>query len=155
MKLICLVLATILVTACVAPQQGTVPGDPKLLTELRRLPGAVVGDDGLLVSYPDDSLFGEGAVLPLPGGMTVLTPLIDTFLRNPGLRAEATVRSSGHTVEYDRILAGKRKEFLEKIFRSRGLDETRIRISPDGGEGAPFSLQLQSEALGSSSGAKL
>ncbi|NIQ92874.1 MAG: hypothetical protein GWN87_00670, partial [Desulfuromonadales bacterium] len=73
-------LLLLLLTACATP-----PGEAPIETvgeQVPLLPGAMVSADGLQISYPDNTLFAEGSVLPLPGGMSVLDPLIDFLMTN-------------------------------------------------------------------------
>ncbi|PLX79258.1 MAG: hypothetical protein C0615_02625 [Desulfuromonas sp.] len=132
----CLVLA-----ACAPPSiEGPKETLPDLQERLRALPGAVVSEDGLTISYPDDNLFAEGAVLPLPGGMEVLTPLIDLFLE-ADLQGSATVRSTGHDAAYDQRLAEKRLDLLSRIFNNRGVAE-RLPLQLAADEGPAFEVRL-------------
>ena len=118
------------------------------------LPGAVMSADSLLVSYPGDSLFASGAVLPLPGGMAVIDPLVELLLQNKTFQGAGTVRSSGHSAEYDRLLATKRLEILARIFQNRGLPQDRLQWVAEVGTGAPFELQLQLISSDTSAGEK-
>jgi len=145
-SLICLLF----LVACVMPQ------DP--LSEVRKqvttLPGAVVSADGLAVSYPGAALFSEGSVLPLPGGMEVLDPLIDFLRSNETVKVTGSVRSGGHDPEYDLLLAGKRHDLLMTIFRNRGLAEERLQLVAEAGSGAPLELRLQPFSAATSAGEK-
>lgn len=132
-------LLLVLLSACVAPG----PKQPELAESMRTLPGAIVSTDGRHVEYPGESLFAEGAVLPLPGGMEMLGPLVDLMLANPGVEWTGTVRSDGPDADYQRRLAEKRKELLTAVFRNRGLTEERLVITTEVGPGAPLELEFQ------------
>ena len=69
--------------------------------------------------------------------------MIDLLLKNRDIGAVGTIRSTGHDPDYDRHLAGKRLEYLQKIFRNRGLTDRQIQLSVADGEGAPLELELQ------------
>jgi hypothetical protein len=145
-------LLLVLLVACAVPQK-----DPFTVVREKSitLPGAVVSADGSQISYPADALFADGAVLPLPGGMEVLAPLIDLLLSSSGLVVVGTVRSDGHDPEYDRLLAVKRLDILMKIFGNRGLAGERLQMTAEVGAGAPLELQLQPFSAATSSGEKL
>jgi hypothetical protein len=123
-----------------------------LQQQLLTLPGAVVDLETLTVSYPDEVLFASGAVLPLPGGMEVLAPLMSWILQDNEIYGEAKVRSSGHTVDYDRILAEKRLELLELLFKNRGVTSDRLKLIIDESEGAPLEIRFQLRSAATSSG---
>ena len=116
------------------------------------LPGATVSTDGMQISYPGENLFSEGSVLPLPGGMTVLDPLIDFLLANPELTIAGTVRSAGHNEEYDRLLVGRRLDILTAIFTNRGIEDKRLQLVLATGDGAPLEIKLQLPDASNSSG---
>ncbi len=137
----------LLLSAC-APPPAEVPELPA--EKLQTLPGALVSDDGLVISYPGNVLFANGSVLPLPGGMTLLDPLVALLIEQRDYRAEVTVRSSGHGVEYDRQLAEKRAELLERICRNRGLEESRVQFTAAAGGGPPLEITLQPSSSGGS-----
>ncbi len=118
------------------------------------LPGAVVSADGLQVSYPGNSLFAEGAAIPLPGGMEVLDPLVDFLRANPQFSIVGTIRSGGNREEYDQLLAGRRFDILTAIFSNRGIDAERLQLDLATGEGAPFEFELQLPSSSSSAGEK-
>jgi len=150
LKMISLI-GLLLVSACVVSPQDPLSGVREQVTTL---PGAVVSADGLKVSYPGAALFSEGSVLPLPGGMDVLDPLIDFLRRNMAVMVVGSVRSGGHDVEYDQLLAGKRRDLLMTIFRNRGLTEERLQLVAEAGGGAPLELRLQPFSAATSDGEK-
>ena len=124
-KTFCLILMLFL-SACAVPKEKPPELTPQRIKD--SLPGAVVSDDGLQISYPGNALFAEGSVLPLPGGMQVLEPLVTLLNSNRQYNVVATVRSRGHDEEYDQLLASKRRDILEAIFRNRGISEERLQI---------------------------
>lgn len=152
----CVLASLLLLSACVMPPAET-PEEvlQKLEVQLATLPAAVVSADGRIVSYPDESLFAAGAVLPLPGGLDVLDPLLELLLQHPDIRAVGTVRSAGHKREYDQALAIKRQDILEKIFRNQGLGAERFQLTAVAAKGAPFEIELQPIIAETSAGAKL
>ncbi len=145
-------LLLLLLTACATP-----PGEAPIETvgeQVPLLPGAMVSADGLQISYPDNTLFAEGSVLPLPGGMSVLDPLIDFLMTNRDFTVAGIVRSAGHDPDYDRLLAGKRRDILGAIFQNRGIEEQRLQLVTATGSGPPLELTLQLPGSSSSSGEK-
>jgi len=152
LKRFCLLLI-LLLSACALPPSKEVVKQ-NMQQELMVLPGAVMSADRLQVSYPDDSLFANGAVLPLPGGMAVIDPLVELLLQNKEFQATGTVRSSGHDAEYDQLLAVKRLEILARIFQNRGLPQERLKWVAEVGTGAPFEVQFQLISSDKSAGEK-
>ena len=138
-------LALIFLAACtILPQQDSPEVfRQKLQGQLVNLPGAVISADGLTISYPAENLFAVGAVLPMPGGMEVLDPLLELLLQNSQVRGIGTVRSAGNSAEYDQLLATQRMELLLRIFRNRGLTEERLQLTAEVGPGAPLAIELQ------------
>ena len=144
-------IGLLLLAACALPQQDPLSGVREQVTTL---PGAVVSADGLQISYPGAALFAEGSVLPLPGGMEVIEPLIDFLRNNAAVMVTGSVRSGGHEPEYDQLLAGKRLDLLMAIFRNRGLADERLQIFAEAGVGAPLDLRLQPFNAATSAGEK-
>lgn len=134
----------LLLTGCVAvTAPGTSQLDGEVLNQqLLELPGAVVDLNTKTVAYPGDVLFAPGSVLPFPGGMEVLEPLMNWMLQSDEITGEARVRSSGHSVEYDRTLAEKRRELLERVFRNRGVTSGQLRLIVDVSEGPPLIIRF-------------
>ena len=149
LKIFCLFLVLTLAGCAATPQKDPLETVRATLPEL---PGAKVSADGMQISYPDDSLFAEGSVLPLPGGMSVLDPLIDFLLANPELTITGTVRSAGHNEEYDRLLVGRRLEILTAVFTNRGIEDNRLQLVMATGDGAPLEIMLQLPDSPNSSG---
>lgn len=115
-----------------------------LRRELAALPGAVVGEaEPLTVSYPGETLFAAGSVLPLPGGTAVLDPLAAVLAAHPELNWRGTVRARTEvSPEYDAALAGKRLELLQRYFRNKGIDGERLPLTALVAPGAPLELTL-------------
>ncbi len=151
LKICCLAMLLFL-SACAVPSEK--PPELSRQAVADALPGAVVSEDGLTISYPGNSLFAEGSVLPLPGGMAVLEPLANLLNINRQFKVLVAVRSSGHAEEYDKVLATKRMQLLETIFINRGLEEARLQMRALTGAGAPLELVLQPLSAESSSGEK-
>ncbi len=129
-----MVLFLVACTPASAPRAVTLVA-VNLVQQLETLPGAVVTKDPLQFSYPDQSLFGAGAVLPLPGGTKVLDPLADFFLSNPGLNWLVDVRVwTGYGVDYDQTLAEKRSELLATYLLSKGVALDGIHFQPAAAE---------------------
>lgn len=139
-----LIISALLLTGCVAvTDPGTSKIDVEVLNQqLLELPGAVVDLNTMTVAYPGDVLFAPGSVLPFPGGMEVLEPLMNWMLQSDEITGEAIVRSSGHSVEYDRTLAEKRRELLERLFRSRGVVSDRFKLVVEVTEGPPLVIRF-------------
>ena len=120
--------------------------------QLLALPAAEVDLETLTVSYPGEVLFASGSVLPLPGGMEVLDPLMSWMLQDESIYGEASIRSSGHTVEYDRTLAEKRLELLTLLFKNRGVTAEKLELIIDENAGAPLEIQFKLRRPATSSG---
>ena len=153
-KRLVLLLSISALVGCVA---ATDPGIDKVDIEvvnqqLLALPGAVVDLNNMTVAYPGDVLFASGAVLPFPGGMEVLEPLMNWLLQSEDYSGEALVRSAGHAVDYDLVLAEKRRELLELLFRNRGVTTDRLKLVVDEGAGAPLEIRFQLRSSATSSG---
>lgn len=149
MKAFSILLPLLLALAsCAAPSRPPAPpatADPAVLRQqLLDLPGASFDPEKVLtVFYPGETLFAEGAALPLPGGTAVLDPLAALILATPGVQAVAIVRA--HTeisAAYDQALAQKRGELLERFFRNRGVTGERLKLIVEAAEGPPLELAL-------------
>lgn len=149
-----LLLSAVILTGCVADTgPATSRVDVEVLNQqLLALPGAVVDLNSMTVAYPGNVLFAPGAVLPFPGGMEVLEPLINWMLLSEELYGEARVRSEGHGADYDQVLAEKRRELLERLFRNRGVTPERLKLMVDDSAGAPLELHFQLRSSATSSG---
>ena len=120
--------------------------------QLLALPGAVVDLNSMTVAYPGDVLFAPGSALPFPGGMEILEPLMNWMLQSEEIYGEARVRSAGHADDYDRTLAEKRRELLERLFRNRGVTSDRLQLLVDESVGAPLEIRFQLSSPATSSG---
>ncbi len=152
-----LLLATCLLTGCVAATAPTVaPVSIEVLQQqLLELPGAVVDLQSLTVSYQGETLFASGAALPFPGGMELLDPLMSWMLQDERISGIARVRSSGEESNgYNRILASKRLELLERLFRNRGITPDRLQLLVDESAGAPLEIRFQLRSSPISAGEK-
>ena len=143
-----------MLAGCVAATgPGSMQVDVEVLNQqLLELPGAVVDLNSMTVAYPGDVLFAPGAVLPFPGGMEILEPLMNWMLQSEDVFGEARVRSAGHAADYDLILAEKRRELLERLFRNRGITSDRLQLIVDESVGAPLEIRFQLRSSATSSG---
>lgn len=133
MKKVVAGILLLLLMACATSAPRVVKYDREaLLAQLAQLPGvAVLAGEGVQFSYPAESMFGVGAVLPLPGGTGLLDPLAEFFLRNPGLPWSVDVRvKTDHGVDYDQMLAEKRSELLATYLLSKGVTLTDLYFQP-------------------------
>ncbi len=155
-KKLLLILCAFVLGGCVATTgPGTSQVDVEALNQqLLTLPGAVVDLNSMTVAYPGDVLFAPGAVLPFPGGMEVLEPLMNWMLQSEAIYGEAMVRSSGHSGDYDRTLAEKRRELLQRLFLNRGVTAERLQLVVDESAGAPLEIRFQLRSSATSSGEK-
>ena len=133
-------------TAVSAPVRSAAAGPGKLGDEAQRLSGVVIErQEPLTLSYPEQTLFAEGAALPLPGGVAVLDPLADFLSTHPETRWRMEVRAkTGLGADYDQRLAGRRAELVSRFLAKRGVRPERLSVVAEGGEGAPLVLILQS-----------
>lgn len=155
-KLFMLLLVGGIIAGC-APTSG--PTDSRVDVDLFQqrllaLPGGVVDTKRLVVTYPGDVLFASGSVLPFPGGMDLLDPLINLFLEAEQISAELRIRSAGHSADYDQTLAEKRQELLQRQFLNRGVAAERLTWIVDNNPGAPVEIRFQLNRPATSSGKK-
>jgi len=156
-RILALPALLLLVTGCqmLAPKTPKAPVKAPITyrQEIKRLPGTTLGHDGLQAFYAEGGLFAAGAVLPMPGGMEMLQPLIDWLHANQTLSVAAIVRADGADKAAAQQLAETRKQLLERVFANRGLTGERIEWTVEVGAGAPLELKFQL-IDGSSSGEK-
>jgi hypothetical protein len=74
------------------------------------------------------------------------------MLQDETIYGEAIVRSSGHTLEYDRTLAEKRLELLTKLFKNRGITADKLKLVVGESAGAPLEIHFQLRRPETSSG---
>ncbi len=114
--------------------------------QLIQLPGvSIPTGQPISFSYPEQVMFGTGAVLPMPGGPKLLEPLAEFLKQNPGAKWDVVVRAQTiHGVEYDQALAEKRSELLASYLLSKGVELGRLSFQPDTADGDPlvFTLSL-------------
>ncbi len=150
--LLSLLLPSLLLAACApapssppqaAPQQVDLAG---VRQQLARLPGAEVQEQPLAFSYPGQVLFGDGAVLPMPGGPKLLDPLAAFLKQNRQLVWQVEVRAETEQgPAYDQTLAEKRSELLASYLLSKGAELKNLHFQPEASAGAPLSLLLVTE----------
>lgn len=138
MKWFVIAFVVLLLISCV-PLEGARPrqaDQEAIAAQLDRLPGVLVQrQNGLQFSYPEQSMFGAGAVLPLPGGTGLLDPLAEFLLRNAGLVWQVDVQAhTGHGAVYDQTLAEKRSELLASYLLSKGVELNFLNFQPTAAE---------------------
>ncbi len=110
--------------ACAAqPGTTTVAKVPSIQVE--KLPCAEVGGtDAVMISYPAEIIYRNGAVLPKETGLACLGTLADWLNGTSQSRWQVTVAGEdGHG--FDPLeLAGKRQELLQRFFFRKGLELT-------------------------------
>lgn len=142
-----------------APQEPEVVDMQQLQARLAQLPGAemVAGEEPLKVRYPAGSLFTVDSVLPLPGGVGLLSPLADVLKDYPDLQWQVGVSAATERGDdFNRSLAQKRLELVRRYFNKRGLDASGDNFSVDLAAEAPLILSLVGpvQAESSSDGSK-
>ncbi|AMV73849.1 hypothetical protein JCM30471_22700 [Desulfuromonas carbonis] len=154
LRSLALLLLTLTLVACVpSAPQAPLPERPdldSLRLSFGQLPGAVLSTtEPLVVSYPGEILFSAGAVLPLAGGTELLDPLAAQLAAYPQLYFSARVRAAAEPAAYAVQLATARTELLTRYFRRRGLDASRLQLTPEVGDGPPLELTLRYEPASS------
>jgi len=147
LRSLAVLLLTLTLAACLpsAPQPPLPerPSIDSLRQSFGNLPGAVLGGtEPLVVSYPGEVLFSAGAALPLAGGTELLDPLAAQLAAYPQLFIAGTVRAAAEPAAYAVQLATARAELLTRYFHRRGLDASRLQLTPEAGDGPPLELTL-------------
>lgn len=146
--------------APVAVAQPTLPAWVGALQErAAALPAAQTtsAEGTLSIAYPQERLFSTGSALPLAGGAEALDPLANLLIAFPDASWDAMVQAATtQGADYDRALAQKRGELLDRYLRNRGLPAGRVHWQSTAGSGAPLELHLRPVQLtgGNSAGAK-
>lgn len=118
----------------------------RLKNEAQSLPAAEVAvtADTLTITYPQESLFSTGSVLPLAGGAEALDPLAALLSAHPEAVWDAYVRAAtSHGSDYDSSLALKRSNLLQRYLERRGVAGTQVTWQTKGSDGIPFELTLR------------
>ena len=141
-------LLTLSLVACVpsAPKVALPerPGIDSLRLGFGDLPGAVLSaGEPLVVSYPGEVLFSAGAALPLAGGTELLDPLAERIAAYPQLFFAGRVRAADTPAGYGPQLAAARAELLTRYFNRRGIEASRLQLTPEAGAGPPLELELR------------
>lgn len=148
------------------PRPEPVVAPAPLLTWVERLqgqaatlPAAQVATPAgsVTITYPQESLFSIGSVLPLAGGAEALDPLAALLNAYPEASWDAKVRAATtNGADYDISLAQKRSDLLQRYLRNRGVATGRVIWQASSGEGIPLELTLRplQPMPGSSSGTK-
>ena len=96
------------------------------------------------ITYPQESLFAPGSVLPLAGGAEALDPLVALLRAYPEAVWDATVRAATpNGAEYDLSLAQKRSELLQRYLRQGGVVSGQVFWQAKSGDGIPLELTLR------------
>ena len=152
MNRLIVIIVLLLLTACAGTRPQAVKIDHStVLSQLEQLPGVQLETvEPVQFSYPAQTLFGAGAVLPLPGGTAILDPLAVFFQRNPGLKWRVSVQvQTAYGTTYDQHLAEKRSELLATYLLSKGVSLEDLQFHPEAAAGQPlvFTLTLPQKAV--------
>lgn len=124
--------------------QTAPPPKPSLQQLASALPVAQVVTTAagvLSITYPQESLFSSGAVLPYAGGVEALDPLAALLRDYPQINWEANVRAAtANGADYDLALARKRSELLQRYLRNSGVGAEQVVWKESSGEGIPLEL---------------
>jgi outer membrane protein OmpA-like peptidoglycan-associated protein len=118
----------------------------RLQQEAPTLPRAQVSTaaGSLIITYPQESLFAVGSVLPLAGGAEALDPLAALLRAYPQASWDGQVRAAtSNGADYDLALAQKRRELLQRYLRHAGVADERIIWQASSGDGIPLELTLR------------
>lgn len=129
-----------------------------LQKEAASLPGAHVtaAAGSLAITYPQESLFSTGSVLPLAGGAEALDPLAALLSAYPQANWDASVRAATeHGSDYDATLARKRSDLLQRYLSKRGVAADRVTWQAKGGDGIPLELVLRPPQLPTASSSRV
>lgn len=148
-KILLPVLLLLILNGCQSAPSPTVtrpapPPKPSLQELASALPVAQVVStaEGILrITYPQESLFSSGAVLPFAGGAEALDPLAALLRDYPQITWAANVRAAtAHGADYDLALARKRSELLQRYLRNSGVAAGQVTWKESRGEGIPLEL---------------
>ena len=110
--------------ACAAqPGTTTSPVVKGPSIQVAKLPCAEVGStDSVMIRYPAETIYRNGAALPKEAGLACLEVLADWLKSTSQSRWQVTVAGEdGHG--FDPLeLAGKRQELLQRFFARKGLE---------------------------------
>jgi len=159
-----ILIGVLLVAGCMAPAPPQIGGavetqpEPPSPTELQQrmaeIPGgAVVGVPGRVeLRFANGTLFEREAVLPLPGGKAVLDPLAALLRDYPQAAWQLEVAAdTEHGVDYNRRLAEKRSELLQKYLQRRGVATGSVEVVTGVGREEPVVVVYPLPPGGSSS----
>ena len=140
----------ILGTLCAcAAQQGvtTTPVDAPAVKktpsiQVTDLPCAEVNNTGpLMIRYPSENLYRNGAVLPKQEGLACLEDLANWLKSTPQSRWQVTVAGEGGQGFDPLALAAKRQELLQRFFARRGLEQKDWEWQTVVGQGEQLELR--------------
>ncbi len=102
---------------------ATIPGVAKKLTmTVTELPCAEVSSvKSVLIRYPADNLYRNGAILPGEEGLRCLEALAQWLKSVPQSRWQVVVSGEGGHGFDSLDLAGKRQELLQRFFTRKGV----------------------------------
>lgn len=145
-KYVLILLLGVSLAACAPTTKSSKPtaeAVPQLTIDMVALPGGTMSaETPPVISYPEQALFGPGAVMLLVGSQAILDPLAEMLKSQPGWRWEATVRAvSAYGGDYDQDLAEGRAQLLEKYLTYRGVAPGTLSFQALAGEGTPFELR--------------
>lgn len=128
--------------ACAPAQTGTKAAGSTATTvrETPRLTCAIVDNTAAMtLSYPTESIYSKGAVLPKQAGLACLENLAD-WLKSTPQRGWQIKVSGEEGFGFDPLaLAGKRQELLQRFFERKGLQQQNWSWQTEAGQ----ELQLQ------------
>ena len=138
-------------TGCAIPSaQPLTPAGPSALSpeairqQMLLLPGASersAAEGG--IEYPEGVLFAREAVLPLPGGVKVLDPLVRMIKGAPGEEWVFEVAAdTGQGKEHDQRLAEQRIVLLRRYLERLTLNTETITFRIAEGQQAPLSVYM-------------
>ncbi len=122
----------------VQPQTST----PATSVKLANLPCAETSREtnAMTISYPAETLYQNGAVLPKQTGLACLEALAGGLSSVPLSRWQATV-SAEEGYGFDPLqLAGKRQELLQRFFARKGIETKDWQWQTEIGQGQQLQL---------------
>jgi outer membrane protein OmpA-like peptidoglycan-associated protein len=132
------------------------PGASALPAALANLPAAQLSTQPLRITYPQGSLFSQGAVLFYAGGPQALDPLAAVLLAHPQSRWQGTVTAqSPISPEHALALAQARARLLQRYLQRKGVTAERLALGAEAGDGADLQLGLLSPQADSAASSSL
>jgi len=121
---------------------GTIPAATKTpAVQVASLPCAEVNStESITISYPTETIYRNGAVLPKEEGLACLEVLSDWLKSMPQSRWQVTVSGEAGYGFDPLALAGKRQELLQRFFTRKGLELKDWQWQTASGAGEQFRL---------------